>query len=129
MSAETRAALLYSQIQDGFMESPAVSGATDYKQLCLAARSEEKRLAELEKRRRFLKQTAVAPQPTTPITNSGTENPPPTYGVDSAPGSRCCFKCGTPSHLARECRASRTENGGGGRRWGRDDNRTEINNR
>ena len=46
MSAETRAALLYNQMQEGLkfelMESPAVSGAIGYKQLCLAARSEEK---------------------------------------------------------------------------------------
>ena len=35
------------------IESPAVSGATEYKQLCLAARNEEKRLIDLEKRRKF----------------------------------------------------------------------------
>ena len=62
-SAERRAALLCSQMQEGLkfelMELPAVSGVTDYKQLCLTACSEEKRLAELEKRRQFLKQTAV----------------------------------------------------------------------
>ena len=50
MSIETRETLLHSQLQEGLeyelMKAPAVSGAQGYKQLCLAARNEEKRLAE-----------------------------------------------------------------------------------
>ena len=57
MSSETRDTLLFNQMQEGLryelMETPAVSGATDYKQLCLASRNEEKRLVELKKRRKF----------------------------------------------------------------------------
>ena len=57
MSPETRDALLYGQLQEGLqyrlMEAPAVSGAADYQALCLAAKSEEKRLAELKKRRQY----------------------------------------------------------------------------
>ena len=57
MTSETRDALLFGQMHEGLqyelMESPAVSGATGYKQLCQAARSEERRLLDLEKRRRF----------------------------------------------------------------------------
>ena len=74
MSSETRDALLFGQMQEGLkfelMESPAVSGAVDYRQLCQAARNEEKRLIELEKRRRFLQlsgtrsQTFTTPKPT-----------------------------------------------------------------
>ena len=41
------------------MKAPAVSGSHTYRELCLAARNEEKRLAELAKRRQYLKsQTA-----------------------------------------------------------------------
>ena len=57
ISAETRGTLLYGQLQEGLrhriMEAPAVSGATNYQALCLAAKAEEKRLAELKKRRQY----------------------------------------------------------------------------
>ena len=46
LSKETREMLLYGQLQEGLtytlMESPAVSGAQDYKGLCLAAKREER---------------------------------------------------------------------------------------
>jgi len=57
ISAETLSTLLYRQLQQGLkhriMEAPAVSGATDYQALCLAAKGEEKRLAALRKRRQY----------------------------------------------------------------------------
>ena len=57
MLAETRDALLYAQLQEGLkyelMKAPAVSGALDYHTLCVAAKSEERRLAELQKRRQY----------------------------------------------------------------------------
>ena len=43
------------------MESPAVSGATDYQSLCLAAKTEEKRLAEIKKRRQYLNRSTRTP--------------------------------------------------------------------
>jgi len=50
--AETRDMLLYGQIQEGLsytlMESPSVSGSHNYKELCAAAKKEEKRLAKLK---------------------------------------------------------------------------------
>ena len=53
LSNETREMLLYGQLQEGLlyslMESPTVSGAQNYKELCLAAKREERRLAELKK--------------------------------------------------------------------------------
>ena len=90
MSQETREALLYSQMQEGLkyelMESPAVSGATNYKQLCLSARTEEKRLIDLEKRRRFLQ--PKSPPAALPTSNPGRVqrpwrllDPPPTVEV------------------------------------------------
>ena len=53
MSTETRDTLLQGQLQDGLkhelMRAAAVSGAESYKAHCLAARKEEKRLAELKR--------------------------------------------------------------------------------
>ena len=57
MLPETRDALLYAQLQEGLrydlMKAPAVSGALNYQALCVAAKSEERRLAELQKRRQY----------------------------------------------------------------------------
>ena len=59
MSSETRDTLLHGQLQEGLqyelMKSPAVSGAQGYQELCLAAKNEERRLAELGKRRQYMK--------------------------------------------------------------------------
>ena len=45
--------LLYGQLQEGLsyslMESPSVSGAQSYHELCIAAKNEERKLAELKK--------------------------------------------------------------------------------
>ena len=61
MSCTTRETFLHSQLQEGLlyklMKSPAVSGAQRYTELCLAARNEEKRQDELEKRRQYLEKT------------------------------------------------------------------------
>ena len=47
--------LLYSKLLEGLwyslIEAPAVSGATSYQSLCVAAKSEERRQAELKKYR------------------------------------------------------------------------------
>ena len=55
MSSEMRDTLLFAQLQEGLqydiMKAPAVSGALGYQALCVAAKSEERRLAELQKRR------------------------------------------------------------------------------
>ena len=47
LTQETEEMFLYGQLQDGLhhdlMQSPSVSGALAYKELCMAARNEEKR--------------------------------------------------------------------------------------
>jgi len=58
MSAEKRDALLFCQLQEGLkyglMESPAVSGATSYQSLCVAAnKSEERRQVALKKCKQY----------------------------------------------------------------------------
>ena len=54
MSRETKDVILYGQLQEGLrlsiVRSPGVSGALSYKELCMAAKHEEKRLAEIKKR-------------------------------------------------------------------------------
>ena len=59
MSDETRDTLLHSQLQEGLryevMKAPAVSGSPTYRELCLAARNGEKRVAELAKQRHYRK--------------------------------------------------------------------------
>ena len=59
MSKETHGTLLHGQLQEGLhydiMKAPAVSVSHGYKELCLASRNEEKRLAELAKRRQYSK--------------------------------------------------------------------------
>ena len=62
MSKETRETLLHSQLQEGLyyelMKAPAVSGAQTYKQLCMAAKNEEKRLEELRRRQLYHKSSS-----------------------------------------------------------------------
>ena len=54
MAEETQSALLYVQLQEGLkyalIKAPAVSGAQRYQELCVAAKNEERRLNELNKR-------------------------------------------------------------------------------
>ena len=55
LSIKTRDAFLFSQLQAGLkltlIESPAVSGSTSYKQLCITAKQEKKRQRELRRLR------------------------------------------------------------------------------
>ena len=57
LGQEAREALLHGQLQESFMmelmRSPSISGAQSYSGLCLAAKNEERRLAELKKRQRY----------------------------------------------------------------------------
>ena len=46
--------ILFGQLQDGLMKSPAVSGCQSYQDLKVAAKNEEKRLIELRRRQRYL---------------------------------------------------------------------------
>ena len=54
MCKETKNVMLYGQLQEGLrlsiVRNPSVSGALLYKELCMAVKHEEKRLAEVKKR-------------------------------------------------------------------------------
>ena len=66
MSNETRDTLLFGQLQEGLkyaiVKAPAVSGAQGYQQLCAAARNEERRLVELDRRRKYTHAQRPLPQ-------------------------------------------------------------------
>ena len=118
MLRETREMILFTQLQEGLLyrllESPAVSGAKSYTELSLAAKNEEKRQAELEKRREYSRsfrpaygnsQKSKTPSASQP---SSTSNP-----SKQAPAPRRCYNCGEPGHLANNCRKpSQTESKG-----------------
>ena len=128
LSKETREMLLFRQLHKGLsyilMELPAVSGALNYKELCLAAKREERRLAELKKKQQYLKVERH------PAGNSGNRSSLPTQrwsrsfrravnndknktdeeGIRQRKQLRC-YVCDSPNHLARQChqRNSKTE--------------------
>ena len=130
LSNETREMLLYGQLQEGLlyslMESPTVSGAQN-KELCLAAKREERRLAELKKKylkgERLLANNSANRPPSTPQNwqrtyrrtgNYGTiVNKPEKEGTHGQQQKKLrCYICDSPNHLARQCQQQRTESPG-----------------
>jgi hypothetical protein len=116
--SETRDALLYSQLQEGLklslMEGPAVSGASDYKSLCIAAKNEERRQAALKQRKQY--NSERAPKKSNP--GGGETTPKPSDEQKSGndtPRTRNCWNCGEPGHVAANCRRSKRESSGSSR--------------
>ena len=128
MTTETRATLLHSQLQEGLqyriLQTPTVSGAQTYRELCLAAKNEEKRQAELQKRERYRREAstlstsrppgrsqayppyrATANLGTLPTVAATTVTPARQASgtlTDNRRGPRC-YTCGSADHFARDC--------------------------
>ena len=65
ISCEVHETLLHGQLHEGLrydiMKAPAVSGATSYTTLCVAAKNEERRLTELRRRHQYSKPLTKPP--------------------------------------------------------------------
>ena len=126
LSHETRDMLLYGQLQEGLlyclMESPAVSGAQNYKELCVAAKREERRLAEHQRKQQYLKAQNMRETGLTKkfpsqrlrrayrsnVNYKQTGNKSDNVEVRRAKPLRC-YICDSPEHLARDCRKKTNE--------------------
>ena len=112
MSTETKETILYGQLQEGLrMElllGTAVSGALGYRELCVAAKNEERRVLELKKRQSYLRQHATA----TVKKSSSTPSSKSLENVKPARNDVICHNCNKPGHYARDCRSKRKESSG-----------------
>ena len=106
----TRDTLLHGQLQEGLkydvMRAPSVSGAQGYKEFCQAAKNEEKRLAELKKRQKYLRPTTLVsqhPSSRKPVLHKPPEIQPSSIPQKTGTEPRRCYLCNKIGHLARDC--------------------------
>jgi len=133
LSIETREMLLYGQLPEdllyALMESPSVSGAQSYKELCLAATREERREDLLSLRKsNSTEGFNHHHQVILPIwQQANCDNPDLAKelqkvrkllqkqfnkeGIRQQKQLRC-YICNSPNHLALQCKQSKTENAG-----------------
>ena len=123
LGKEAQEALLHGQFQEGLrmelMKSPSVSGAQSYPTLCLAAKNEERHLAQLKKRQRY-KDTLGMQQKATQASQLKF-NPRQQLMADerkstsssSGQTQKKCYTCGSTKHLQRDCTMSSTESKSG----------------
>ena len=122
LSNETSDTLLYCQLQEGLcyelMRGPAVPGATKHQELCVAAKNEEKHLADLQRRQQYNKSSAQSRQTQSEKVMA---NPDPLKrlfsGNRSSGGAEAkkCFLCKKPGHLMRDCKMKKSDSAAPGR--------------
>lgn len=125
LSKETKDAMLYGQLQEGLrlsiIKSPSVLGALAYKELCMAAKHEEKRQAELRKRQESERVIGAKDnrlrdhrhKQDRRNNNRGdapvSDNEPSSQVGTRNSGNKKCYICNQTRHLARNCRRGRQE--------------------
>ena len=115
MCKETKNVMLYGQLQEGLrlsiVRSPSVLGALSYKELCMAAKHEEKQLAEIKKRQDNEKNSSVTKcRSDRQVNESGTSRTG--NGNNSQAGgkdTRRCYLCNKVGHVAKYCKLSNKE--------------------
>ena len=113
MSLDTRDVLLYGKLQDGLRidlvsKAPAISGAQNYRELCIAAKNEERRLAELKKRKQYIR--SETPQHFTRSSEQPSGNT--TKRKPRSQKHLRCYICNGLGHFAYECRSQKSESSG-----------------
>ena len=115
--------LLYGQLQEGLsyslIESPSVSSAQSYRELSIAAKKEERRLAELKKKQQYLKSEKPSSGGLTRGSfqrNHNNNHKSGGSGNKFKPSGKRnslrCYLCDSPHHLARDCHKQQTESQG-----------------
>ena len=122
LSRETKEAMLFGQLQEGLrlgiIRSPNVSGALDYRGLCMAARHEEQRQAEIKKRQEYgkilngnlgrSKDERNGERPSKQSSN-GKNHSPGNVSSGSKMINKRCYVCDQPDHLAKNCKTNNRE--------------------
>ena len=118
ISKETREAFLYGQLQEGLrqelMRSSAVYGARSYPELMMAAKNEEQRQKELQKRKQYRTFSPSKPQAgkgealTSKMSSDSGKANSYSKRVDKGP----CNNCGRMGHFAKQCRLKKSESKG-----------------
>ena len=110
MSAETRDVLLYVKLQDGLQidlvsTAPALSGVQSYREPCIAAKNEERWLAELKRKTQYARGDNSQNQ----ANKTNQQHQPPQLRKDNQRGKPTfhkqtkCYICDSPNNFARDC--------------------------